>query len=121
VNPSNDSTPVTGSGPTARPLDMDGLSWILFGHAAFQYLNAATELNLFELLEKAPLTKEEIGAELGLAERANDILLLGCTSLGLLEKNDGRYSLTRVLATLLASPDWERFKDTVAFEQYVVY
>jgi L-tyrosine C(3)-methyltransferase len=120
VNPSND-TSVIESGPTARPLDMDGLSWILFGHAAFQYLNAATELNLFELLEQGPLTKEEIGAELGLAERANDILLLGCTSLGLLERDDGKYRLARVLSTLLSTPDWKRFKDTVAFEQYVVY
>jgi L-tyrosine C(3)-methyltransferase len=121
VNPSHDSTAVTGSGPTARPLDMDGLSWILFGHAAFQYLNAAAELNLFEQLEDGPLTKEEIGARLGLAERANDILLLGCTSLGLLEKDDGRYRLAQVLSTLLASPDWQRFKDVVALEQYVVY
>jgi L-tyrosine C(3)-methyltransferase len=122
VNPSNDSTTaVTEAGPTARPLDMDGLSWILFGHAAFQYLNAAAELNLFELLEEGPLTKEEIGARLDLAERANDVLLLGCTSLGLLEKDDGRYRLARVLATLLPTPDWKRFKDTVAFEQYVVY
>jgi L-tyrosine C(3)-methyltransferase len=100
---------------------MDGLSWILFGHAAFQYLNAAAELNLFELLDEGPLTKDEIGAKLGLAERANDILLLGCTSLGLLEKEDGRYRLAKVLATLLPTPDWKRFKDTVAFEQYVVY
>jgi L-tyrosine C(3)-methyltransferase len=122
VNPSNDSTTaVTEAGPTARPLDMDGLSWILFGHAAFQYLNAAAELNLFELLEEGPLTKDEIGARLGLAERANDVLLLGCTSLGLLEKDDGRYRLARVLSTLLPTPDWKRFKDTVAFEQYVVY
>jgi ubiquinone/menaquinone biosynthesis C-methylase UbiE len=121
VNPSNDSTSVISSGPTARPLDMDGLSWILFGHAAFQYLNAATELNLFELLEQGPMTKEEIGAELGLAERANDILLLGCTSLGLLETDDGKYRLSGVLSTLLSTPDWKRFRDTVAFEQYVVY
>jgi ubiquinone/menaquinone biosynthesis C-methylase UbiE len=122
VNPSHDSAiAVTEAGPTARPLDMDGLSWILFGHAAFQYLNAAAELNLFELLDEGPLAKEDIGAKLGLAERANDILLLGCTSLGLLEKDDGRYRLAQVLSELLATPDWKRFKDVVALEQYVVY
>jgi hypothetical protein len=116
MNPSNDSTAsVTATGPNARPLDMDGLSWILFGHAAFQYLNAAAELNLFELLGEGPLTKEEIGARLGLAERANDILLLGCTSLGMLEKDDDRYRPARVVSTLMATPDWKRFRDTVAF------
>jgi L-tyrosine C(3)-methyltransferase len=122
VNPSNNSTTsVPAGGPTARPLDMDGLSWILFGHAAFQYLNAAAELNLFELLEERPLTKDEIGDKLGLAERANDILLLGCTSLGLLEKDNGTYRLAQVLSKLLPTPDWQRFKDVVALEQYVVY
>jgi ubiquinone/menaquinone biosynthesis C-methylase UbiE len=104
------------------PLDMDGMAWILFGHAAFQYLNAATELNLFELLKSKPgLTSADLAKELGLAERANDILLLGCTSLGLLTKQDGRYQLARVVADLLETPDWQRFRDTVAFEQYVVY
>lgn len=35
-------------GVAAPPLDMPGLAFILFGHAAFQYLNAATELKLLE-------------------------------------------------------------------------
>lgn len=108
--------------PTERPLDMDGLAWILFGHAAFQYLNAATELGLFELLAERPgLTRAEVGAELELAERAVDVLMLGTTSLGLTSQRDGRYFRSDVLADLMASDDWQRFKDTVAFEQYVVY
>ncbi|NGY63167.1 methyltransferase domain-containing protein [Lentzea sp. NEAU-D13] len=112
--------PTTTAAPQL-PLDMDGLTWILFGHAAFQYLNAASELNLFETLRDRELTSDEIRAELGLAQRANDVLLLGCTSLGLLSKSDGRYRLSGVLAELITTDDWQRFKDTVAFEQYVVY
>ncbi|WP_033325721.1 methyltransferase [Streptomyces yerevanensis] len=105
-----------------QPLDMDGLSRILFGHAAFQYLNAACELGLPDLLaERDGLTKPEIRGELGLAERACDILLLGCTSLGLLCKSGERYHLAQVIRDLTADGDWERFKDTVAFEQYIVY
>lgn len=107
---------------STTPLDMHGLAWILFGHAAFQYLNAATELEVFELLAEPPgRTREEIGAALGLADRATDILLLGCTALGLLAKHDGRYRAAPVVARLMRTSDWQRFKDTVAFEQYLVY
>jgi ubiquinone/menaquinone biosynthesis C-methylase UbiE len=101
---------------------MDGLARILFGHSAFQHLNAACELDLFELLDELPdLTGPDIAIKLGLAERANDILLLGATSLGMLTRQDGRYRLSLVIADLIKTPDWLRFKDTVAFEQYVVY
>lgn len=108
--------------PAKAPLDMDGLAWILFGHAAFQYLNAACELDLFEALaRRGPLTREQVRQELGLAERANDILLLGCTALGMLAKDGDRYRLADVVADLMPTPDWQRFKDTVAFEQHIVY
>lgn len=102
---------------------MDGLSWILFGHAAFQYLNAACELGLFELLNDGGdgYTKQQVGEKLGLAERATDILLLGCASLGLVTKQQDRYAPAAVVRALMAGDDWRRFKDTVAFEQHVVY
>jgi ubiquinone/menaquinone biosynthesis C-methylase UbiE len=111
-----------GATSTPQALDMSGLSWILFGHAAFQYLNAACELELFELLAKqGPLTKPEIQEKLELADRAADILLLGTTALGLTVQRDGRYSAAEVIAELQQGDDWQRIKDTVAFEQYVVY
>ncbi|NSC25525.1 methyltransferase domain-containing protein [Streptomyces albus subsp. chlorinus] len=106
------------------PLDMDGLSRILFGHAAFQYLNAACELGLPELLaEREELSREQIRDTLHLADRAVDILLLGCTSLGIVvrETDTGRYRLAQVVRDLMDEGDWQRFKDTVAFEQYIVY
>lgn len=119
---SGTQAPLTGQPNGSSPLTMDGLARILFGHAAFQYLNAACELGLFELLEEYPdLAGPDIAAKLGLAERANDILLLGTTSLGTLTREEGRYRLSQVIADLIKTDDWQRFKDTVAFEQYVVY
>ena len=46
------SIPIDGEVAHGGPaeLDMDGLSRILFGHAAFQYLNAACELGLPDLV-----------------------------------------------------------------------
>jgi L-tyrosine C(3)-methyltransferase len=108
--------------PEAPPLSMDGLAFVLFGHSAFQYLNAACELGLFELVGQASaVAKDQIAADLGLAERAADTLLLGCTSLGLLTRHDGQYRVAEVIGDLMRGQDWQRFKDTVAFEQYVTY
>jgi Kef-type K+ transport system membrane component KefB/ubiquinone/menaquinone biosynthesis C-methylase UbiE len=111
--------PVPAAG---APLDMQGLAWIHLGHAAFQHLNAACELNLFEFVaDHGSVTKAEVGDGLGLQERATDILLLGVTSLGMLTVSEGEYRLATVLAELLKTDDWRRFKDIVAFEQYIVY
>jgi ubiquinone/menaquinone biosynthesis C-methylase UbiE len=104
------------------PLDMAGLSFILFGHAAFQHLNAACELGLFELLSERPgLTKDGVAERLGLADRAVDILLLGTTALGLTECGGGGYRTAGVVADLMAGGDWSRLRDTVAFEHHVTY
>ncbi|GGX66889.1 methyltransferase [Streptomyces minutiscleroticus] len=107
---------------TPDPAVMEPLARILFGHAAFQYLNAGCELGLFDLLaDRGPLEKREIGPALSLEGRAADILLLGCTSLGLLGKSGERYALGDAIRSLLDAGDWQRFKDTVAFEQHIVY
>ncbi|MFD5558644.1 methyltransferase [Streptomyces sp. NPDC127068] len=113
------STPVT---PKVGALDMDRLSFILFGHAAFQYLNAACELGLLELLmNRGPLTSEEIRKELLLEERSVEILLLGSTALGLTVKEGRRYSTAPLIISLSKEGAWRKIKDTVAFEQHIVY
>jgi ubiquinone/menaquinone biosynthesis C-methylase UbiE len=101
---------------------MDRLSFVLFGHAAFQYLNAACELGLLDLVaEQGPLTEDEIRERLGLQERACAVLLLGCTALGLTVKEGSRYGVADLIEALRENGTWENIKDTVAFEQHVVY
>src|SRR5438445_7864054 len=113
------SRPVPAAG---EPLDMHGLAWIHLGHAAFQHLNAACELNLFEFVaDHGTVTKADVAKGLGLLERATDILLLGVSSLGMLTVSDGEYRLAAVLDEFLRTDDWQRFKDIVAFEQHIVY
>jgi ubiquinone/menaquinone biosynthesis C-methylase UbiE len=98
------------------------LTPILFGAAAFQQLNAACELGLFDLLHQRPnLCKEEIAAELRLQPRAIDILLLGTTALRLTEKVGPHYFNSKVIDDLVSNGMWQIFKDTVAFEQYICY
>src|SRR5437588_9797911 len=68
---------------------------ILGGHIFFQTLSAAVELDLFSLLHKHKrMTREQIARALGCAEQPIRILLLGCTTLGLLRKRGPSYCNT---------------------------
>ncbi|MGW7518222.1 methyltransferase [Streptomyces sp. NPDC054796] len=114
------------TGPAAQgsvfTQNADRFSMILFGHAAFQYLNAACELGLFELLaEKGPLTSKDIRTALDLEERAGDILLLGCAALGLVHREGPTCRLSAAITDLMERDEWTHVVNTVAFEQYVVY
>ncbi|MFH8586947.1 methyltransferase [Streptomyces celluloflavus] len=108
---------------TTIPLrTLDHLTPVLFGHAAFQCLNSGCELGLFELLRENPdLDKAQVGAELSLAPRATDILLLGTTSLGLTAHEDGRYRNAPAIEELFADGRWAHFTSVVAFEAHIVY
>jgi ubiquinone/menaquinone biosynthesis C-methylase UbiE len=105
-----------------QQLSLDDLTPILFGAAAFQYLNGGCELGLFDLLHDEPgLTKAQIAAALKLQPRAIDILLLGTTALRLTENTGGVYRNSSVVTQLQIDNAWQIFKDVVAFEQYIVY
>ncbi|WET81653.1 methyltransferase [Amycolatopsis sp. QT-25] len=104
------------------PLSMDDLTPILFGHAAFQYLNAGCRLGLFRLLHETPdVPKKQIGIDLGLDERATDVLLLGTTSLRLTSVRNDTYRNASVLNDLFVSGQWEAFTSVVDFESDIVY
>jgi hypothetical protein len=105
-----------------KALELDPLTSILFGASAFQQLNAACELGLFDLLERSPnLSKIAIQEALDLQPRAADILLLGTTALQLTSKERGCYANAPVISEVFRRGDWQIFKDVVAFEQYIVY
>ncbi|MDQ1743176.1 MAG: L-tyrosine C(3)-methyltransferase, partial [Pseudonocardiales bacterium] len=107
---------------SAAPLTEDDLTNLLFGHAGFQYLRAGTELGLFELLERRPgLGRKELATELDLQDRALDILLLGVTSLRLVQHADDKYSNNPTISKLVTSSRWEVYKATIGFEAYVAY
>ncbi|HEX5088906.1 MAG TPA: methyltransferase [Nocardioides sp.] len=59
---------------------------------AFKTLAAAHELDLFPRLSGTPgVTSLELAEAWGIEERPADMLLTGCSALGLLEKREGRY------------------------------
>lgn len=64
-------------------------------------LKAALELKLFTAISQSGATAAELAARCGAAERGIRILSDYLTILGFLEKNEGRYSLTRDSAAFL--------------------
>jgi ubiquinone/menaquinone biosynthesis C-methylase UbiE len=100
----------------------DALTTVLLGHNAFQFTRAGVELGLFDLLERSPGTaREQLGAELGLQERALDILLLGVTSLRLVERTEKGYFNAKSISDLFTGGHWELVKAVVGFEAYITY
>jgi ubiquinone/menaquinone biosynthesis C-methylase UbiE len=63
------------------------IAQILGGHIFFQTLVAAVRLELFTQLSRQPgMTLSQIASKLGIEEKPARILLLGCVSIGLLQK-----------------------------------
>ena len=66
-------------------------------------LGAAAELDVFTVLGEEALTAEEVTSRLRSDLRATAILLDAVTALGLLDKQDGRYSVPQELRPLLTT------------------
>jgi hypothetical protein len=103
-------------------LSLGELNFILFGHAAFQYLNAGCALGVFELLQSQPgLTRGEVSRALCLEELPTRILLFGLAALKLVRKDGRQYRNSSVITQKFEAGGWQAFRDTVMFEARIVY
>ncbi|MGH3852306.1 MAG: methyltransferase family protein [Pseudonocardiaceae bacterium] len=93
------------------PLDpqanaIESLLELIHTHHRFQYLSAAFQFGVFELLGREPgRTRADIAERLEIEEQPARILLLGCTSAGLLRKDGERYCNTSVSEPLAGKLD----------------
>jgi ubiquinone/menaquinone biosynthesis C-methylase UbiE len=95
---------------------------ILGGHIFFQTLSAAIELDLFSLLEAHErLTLEEIATALECESHPTRILLLGCTTLGLVRKRGRHYSNTRSSSRLFVRSAPQNIIDVVRWQHHINY
>ncbi|WP_433544706.1 methyltransferase [Streptomyces sp. CA-294286] len=102
--------------------DMGKLVPVLFGYAAFQQLNAACQLGLFELLDaEGPLPAGKAADALGLPRRSADILLLGTTALGLTQVEDDAYRNGPPVTAAFRAGLWPVLRDIVEFQDRVSY
>ena len=86
--PLDDAPAVTGPLPPS-PLDPTALFEMVRWSYGTELLAAAVaHFELFERLARRPLTMAEIGAELGLAPRPTNVLVVALRAMGLLRRDD---------------------------------
>jgi hypothetical protein len=84
-------------GDVPRPRTDDRLLWdIIAGYNGCRVLLLAHDLKLFPLLAERPRTLAEVCDVLEIARRPAEALLTVCISLGLVQREEGRYTLTPV-------------------------
>lgn len=95
---------------------------IVGGHIFFQTISAAVEFDLFSLVQRhKSMTREEIAKALNCAEQPIRILLLGCTSLGLLRKRGQSYTNTLLSRMLLVRSSAKNIIDVVRWQHHINY
>lgn len=71
------------------------------GYQGACVLFAAADLDIFSILDKAPMTAQALAAKIGADTRATTILLDALSAMGLLVKDDAKYSTGPAVAELL--------------------
>lgn len=105
----------------SRTNQIGPLRELFYAHYRFQFLSAACEFGLFELLGREPgLTRQEIADRLEIENQPARILLLGATSAGLLRKDGDRYYNSPVSEPLAGKLD-DVPAAFVPWEQHVNY
>jgi precorrin-6B methylase 2 len=95
---------------------------IMGGHIFFQTLSSAIELDLFSLVHKhGTMTREQIARTLNCADQPVRILLLGCTTLGLLRKRGPRYSNSALSKRLFVRSAPQNIIDIVRWQHHINY
>lgn len=102
--------------------DIERLYLIMGGGIFFQTLSAAVELDLFSMLADEPnLTVREIARRLQIEDKPARILLLGCTSLGLLKRSDGRYRNSRLADIALTRQSPKNVLAVIRWQHHINY
>lgn len=122
-----DHNPEDAAGPDSRKAErpaFDILGRLAFAAAAFQTLRAACETRLLEHLLDVPggLSRDEVGALIGLRGRWLDTLLTAAAATDLIRRDEvAKYRLAEELAPAVRSVEWSLFTATVAFEHDFSY
>ena len=94
---------------------------ILSGIYASKTLGAAVELELFTKLADSGATFEDVARMLGLELRPAEMLVSGCTALGLLEQRDGRFYNSALSQKYLIAEKPEYFGPIILMANQRVY
>lgn len=94
---------MTGTALDQTQEDAVRLHRLMTAYLASKALFSAMELQVFDALEKAPCTAEEVGEQVGLDGRPARTLLLALSGEGLVVKEDGKYRNEPIASNFLVS------------------
>ena len=102
----SDGRPIGGTTMPPTSLELpscdDKRIWDVWMQAyQFPTLCVADDLGLFPLLEKSPMTSDEVATALRLSARATEALVGVLSGLGFLARIDGRFTITEVTRNFL--------------------
>src|SRR5262249_15854024 len=109
---------------------------IAMGFMAAKYLFAATEIGVFDVLARGPVSLEELASSTGISSRTLGIVRAAMVSLGLLEQDGSRYRNSETAGAFLTDipgrhdlrpilryfdeivyPRWEKFAEAIRTDQ----
>lgn len=105
-----------------QSMDLSKLLLIAAGHTAFQLLWSGVKLNLYTVLSKEPgLNLEQIAERLNIKPYPCRVLLVGLTSLGVIEKNETKYFNAELTEQMLVEGKPECFAPVLGWQAEIVY
>ena len=101
---------------------LERLELILGGHVFFQTLRSAVDLDLFTLLSHSPgASMRRLAESASVETKPMRILLLGCTALGLIEKDGDSYHNSSLAERLLNRDSPDNIIPAIEFAHHLVY
>lgn len=105
-----------------KELTFEQLALISQGHAAFQLLWAGVNLRVFDFLSEKPGSSfEEIQAAIDLEEQPAKILVVGLTSLLLIQKDGDSFRNSEVVEKLMVRSSPENMVDVLGWQNHISY
>lgn len=97
-------------------MDFSDLSRLAGGHAQARIVQTAVRMDVFETFQRAPLDSLAVAATLATDPRATELLLNALAALGLLDKQENRFSLTPPSKTYLVRSSPKYLGDMILFD-----
>lgn len=100
-------------------MDFAELAALASGHAEARAIQTALKLEIFEVLESAPLEEGALAEAVRADRRATALIANAMASLGLLEKRNNRYSLTEASRRYLLRSSADYFGGLILFDEAI--
>ena len=100
-------------------MDFAELAALASGHAEARAIQTALKLEIFDMLERAPLDEAALATAISANRRATGLIANAMVALGLLDKRAGRYSLNDATRRYLLRSSGEYLGGLILFDEAI--